>query len=76
MSAEKPRRSLIPSGTKDYMRYSGIGLTMAACVAVFTFLGRWLDDLVQWKVPVFTLVGALVGVVGAMLYLFRATRKP
>lgn len=76
MSAEKPRRSLIPSGTKDYMRYSGIGLTMAACVAVFTFLGRWLDGLVQWKVPVLTLVGALVGVVGAMLYLFRATRKP
>ena len=76
MSTDRPRRSLVPSGTKDYMRYSGIGLTMAACVAVFTFLGRWLDGLVQRKVPVLTLVGALVGVVGAMLYLFRATRKP
>lgn len=76
MSTDKPRRSLLPSGAKDYMRYSGIGLTMAGCVAAFTLLGRWLDGLVRWKVPVFTLVGALVGVAGAMLYLFRATRKP
>ncbi|MGV3636092.1 MAG: AtpZ/AtpI family protein [Flavobacteriales bacterium] len=76
MTGKQPKRFLLPAGTRDYMRYSGIGLTMAGCVAVFTLLGRWLDGLVSWKVPVLTLVGALLGVAGAMLYLFRATRKP
>lgn len=76
MTAPKPRRSLIPEGTKDYMRYSGIGLTMAGCVAVCTLLGRWLDGSTGWRVPVCTIAGALIGVAGAMLYLFRTTRKP
>lgn len=58
------------------MKYSGIGLTMAGCVTIFTLLGRWLDGSVLWKVPVFTIAGALFGLAGAMLYLFRATRKP
>ena len=69
-----PRRPLIPAGARDYMRYSGIGLTMAGCVAAFTLLGHWVDGFTGWRIPAFTLVGALVGIAGAML--FRTTRKP
>lgn len=71
-----PRRPLIPPGARDYMRYSGIGLTMAGLVAAFTFLGHWIDGLTGWRFPLFTLLGAITGVSGAMHHLFRATRKP
>ncbi len=49
---------------------------MAGCVAAFTLLGHWVDGFTGWRIPAFTLVGALVGIAGAMLYLFRTTRKP
>ncbi|HRF79419.1 MAG TPA: AtpZ/AtpI family protein [Flavobacteriales bacterium] len=74
--ASKGSPSRIPAGAKDYLRLSGIGLTMALYVAAFTLLGHWLDGFTGWKVPVLTILGALGGVAGAMLHLFKATRKP
>ena len=74
MSAPKP-----PSSARDryvgYLRYTGMGFTMMGIILVFTFLGRWLDGVVAWNFPVFTLVLALVGVTGAMIYLFKETGK-
>lgn len=71
-----PRRSRVPPGVRDTLRYSGIGITMAACVAAFTILGHWVDGFTQWRIPAFALVGSLFGIAGGLLYLFRATRKP
>jgi MFS family permease len=58
-----------------YLRLMGLGLTMAGIVLGFTFLGYWLDGFLQWRFPILTLVLALIGVVGAMLHLFKETRK-
>lgn len=58
----------------SYLRYTALGFTMVGVVMVFTFVGRWLDGVVGWGFPVLTIAGALFGIVGAMLQLFRATR--
>lgn len=70
-----PKPSPRSSATKDYLRYSGIGVVMALYVTAFTLLGHWLDGALGWKVPVCTIAGALAGVLGAILHLFRATRR-
>lgn len=63
-----PKRRVDP---KAYLRLSGIGLTMMAIILLFTFAGRWVDGLVGWRFPVFTLVLALAGIAGAILYLIK-----
>ena len=67
-----PRRRIDPAA---FMRLSGLGLTMMAVVLVFTFAGRWIDGLVNWRVPVFTIVLALAGIAGAILYLIKETSR-
>ncbi|MDX9750787.1 MAG: AtpZ/AtpI family protein [Flavobacteriales bacterium] len=63
-------------GYNDYLRYTGLGLTMAGVVLAFTFLGRWLDGLIGWEWPLLTVLLALFGVVAAMVHLFKeAGRK-
>ena len=57
-----------------YLRYTGLGLTMVGIILVFTFLGWWVDGLLAWRIPIFTLIGALFGIIGAMLHLFKETR--
>lgn len=57
-----------------YLRYTGLGFTMAGVVVGFTFLGRWLDGLIAWQWPLLTVLLALAGVVAAMVYLFKETR--
>ena len=58
-----------------YLRFMGLGLTMIGIVLVFTFAGMWLDRQLQWGFPVFTVLLSLLGIVGAMLHLFRATGR-
>jgi hypothetical protein len=74
MSAPKP-----PKTARDkyvgYLRYTGLGLTMMGIILVFTFAGRWVDRLLEWRFPLFTVVLALAGVTGAMLYLFKETGR-
>lgn len=59
----------------DYLRYMGLGLTMAAIVLVFTLLGWWLDGRTGWRFPAFTIGGALFGITGALLHLFKETGR-
>ncbi|MEZ4757867.1 MAG: AtpZ/AtpI family protein [Flavobacteriales bacterium] len=74
MSAPPPRRPL-RDAYGDYLRFMGLGLTMAAIVVAFTLLGRWLDGFTGWRSPAFTIGGALFGITGAMLHLFKETGK-
>lgn len=59
----------------SYLRFMGLGLTMAGIILAFTFLGWWLDGLLEWRIPVLTIVLALLGVAGAMFHLFRETGR-
>jgi hypothetical protein len=67
----EPRRP--PHG--DYMRFMGMGLTMAGIVVVCTLAGWWLDARLTWRFPVCTLGGALLGITGALLHLFKETGR-
>ena len=62
-------------GYENYLRYTGLGFTMIGIVLAFTFAGWWLDRQVQWATPVFTIGLSMLGVAGAMLYLFKETRR-
>ncbi len=58
-----------------YLRYTGLGLTMALVIGLFTFAGWWLDGQLHWKYPVLTIVLSLLGIAGAMVYLFKETKS-
>ena len=58
-----------------YARFSAIGFQMAAFIFLLTWAGVKLDDFVQFKIPVFTLVLSLFSVVGAIWFLIKETGK-
>lgn len=62
-------------GYDNYLRFTGLGFTMLGIVLVFTFGGWWLDRQVHWPFPVFTLTLSLLGIAGAMVYLFKETGR-
>lgn len=62
-------------GYDNYLRYTGLGFTMLGVVLAFTFGGWWLDQQLHWPFPVFTLAGSLLGIAGAMVYLFKETGR-
>ncbi|MBK9514894.1 MAG: AtpZ/AtpI family protein [Flavobacteriales bacterium] len=70
---EKGRKGRLDPST--YMRLSGMGLTMMAVVLAFTFTGHWLDGLLGWRFPLFTILLALVGIAGAIIHLIRETGR-
>jgi len=55
----------------DYARYSGLGLQMAAFIVLCTFAGRYLDKFELLKFPLFTVIGVMFGVFGAMYYMIK-----
>lgn len=50
------------------------GVTTAACLVVGLMLG-WLTDAALDTLPVFTLVGLALGIVGSGLYIYREFKK-
>lgn len=62
-------------GYDNYLRYTGLGFTMLGIVLAFTFGGWWLDKQLHWPFPVLTLALSLLGITGAMIYLFKETGR-
>lgn len=60
---------------QSYAKYSALGLELVATVLVFVFGGVKLDELVDCRVPVFTLVLTAVGLFASMYILIRKTKK-
>lgn len=69
------RRKEVTKGTSDYLRYTGLGLAMMGIILGFCILGWWLDKQLAWRFPIFTLVLSLLGIVGAMMHLFKETGR-
>lgn len=65
----------VQRGYNSYLRFTGLGLTMALVIGVFCFAGWWLDEQVRWRYPVLTILLSLLGITGAMVYLFKETGK-
>ncbi|MBL8009078.1 MAG: AtpZ/AtpI family protein [Flavobacteriales bacterium] len=62
-------------GVHAYLRYSALGLQMAGIILLSIWAGRWLDGRVDTGFPAFTLVFALLGIAGAMVFLFKETGR-
>ena len=73
---DKEELESVNGPAKNYGKYGVLGIQMVAFLAVGVLGGRWLDSKVVLKFPVFTLLGVLFGLVGALWFLFKeATRK-
>jgi ATP synthase protein I len=58
----------------NYTRFAGLGFTFMILIGVFTFGGYGLDRLLG-TMPLFVLVGMVVGFVAALYYLFVKLRE-
>ena len=57
---------------------SQFGITLAVAVILGFFAGQWLDGRLNIGIPLFTLIGVLLGLVGAAtntVRLYRATLR-
>lgn len=62
------------SGAPSVRDFIGIGSTIAVLVAGGLVLG-WFADKQMTTLPLFTLLGLLVGIIAASFYLFRVYRR-
>lgn len=51
-----------------YARYSGLAFQMIVVVLVVLYGGIKLDEYLEWEFPLFTILGAVGGVVLAIYY--------
>ncbi|MCB9894837.1 MAG: AtpZ/AtpI family protein [Planctomycetes bacterium] len=69
-SDEANRRQSLNRGMQSYVRYTGIGIQFLMIMLLPTGLGYWLDDLLGIS-PVLVIVGAVLGSVGAMVWVVK-----
>ncbi|MCK4659867.1 MAG: AtpZ/AtpI family protein [Phycisphaerae bacterium] len=61
-----------PKRVSVWVRHAGVGVDFAAAVAVFTLIGYWIDR--HWQLGhKATITGAVLGLVGGMYNLVRAS---
>lgn len=60
--------------TQRGQQYLGVGVTWAASVGLFLWLGSLLDRQVGTE-SVFALVGAVIGIVAGFIYLIRMVKQ-
>ncbi len=77
MAAGKEQRpsDTARKGVNAYLRYSALGLQMAGIILAAIWCGRWLDGRIATGYPAFTLALALLGITGAMVFLFKETKR-
>ena len=57
---EPPKKNGFKAPLQAFALVSQLGFTMAACIIVGFFIGRWLDNLLgtsPWLLLVFTIIG-------------------
>ena len=74
----EPKKKIDPSKKKqlnDLSRYAGLGIQMMGAILVLTAFGNWADKKYDSHFPLFTLIGAMLGIVSSMYWLFKTTSK-
>ena len=61
--------------TNTFARYSGMAFQMIAVLLIAAYAGQWLDKHFQNKVPWFTLVLLLIGVMASMYLIIKTVTK-
>lgn len=69
MEKNQPNSNKKKKQLNDYARYSGMAFQMMAVILLGAFAGVKLDEVLNLKIPVFTLVFTLLAV-GIAMYLF------
>ncbi|MEM7654581.1 MAG: AtpZ/AtpI family protein [Bacteroidota bacterium] len=59
----------------EYLRYTGLGFEILACILVCVGAGYWLDQRLQTEKPWFTLFLSLLGCVAAIVLMIRKLGK-
>ncbi|MHC4550125.1 MAG: AtpZ/AtpI family protein [Planctomycetota bacterium] len=63
---------------RKYLRFAGVGIQFGLTIALFTLGGFWLDSKIESVRPLFTVLGLLLGFVGAttsLIYQVLGPRK-
>ena len=68
---EEQGLSSLAEGYRKAAPYLGASTTLVASVGLFTWAGIWLDGKIGWKVPWFTILGAVIGMTGGFISFFR-----
>lgn len=72
---DEGRLSDVGEGYRKAAPYMAASSSLVGAVAVFTFLGHWLDGKLGLKVPWLTMAGALVGITGGFVSFFKTVLK-
>ena len=60
---------------RGYARFATLGLQFAATLALFIWLGWWVDETFQTS-PIFLLLGVLLGFVGSLISIVSKVPPP
>lgn len=63
------------SPMSKFARFSTVGIQMGVIIALFTWLGTWLDGKYQTKTPWWTIGLSLFGVVAGLVLVIREVIK-
>lgn len=69
--SEEKGLSSLAEGYRKAAPYMGASTTLVAAVGVFTGVGIWVDRKVGTEVPWFTILGAVLGMVGGFISFFK-----
>jgi len=58
---QRPKKSF-----RNYVVFSGIAFQMGVTIAIFTYVGLWLDKKFPNNHRIFTVIFSLLGVIGAL----------
>lgn len=61
--------------TNVYLRFSSLGIQMGVIIALFTWLGTFLDKKQMNETPVWTIVLSLLGVTGSLYLVIKEVRR-
>lgn len=70
MDEQKPSKKI-----SKFARFSGIGIQMGAIIALFSWLGNYLDKRQHTSSPWFTIALSLFGVAAALVIVIREVIK-
>jgi 4-amino-4-deoxy-L-arabinose transferase-like glycosyltransferase len=63
------------NGWNSYVKYSAMGFQMLATIAVFAYLGYWIDGKREADDSLFTALLALLGTVASLYQVIRSLGK-
>lgn len=72
MSENKPKKD---DNLKTYLKFSGIAIQMAVLITLMAYLGSWIDEELELKKPIFTLVLILFAIFGSLFQIIREVIK-